>query len=181
MYGADPAGGRRGKVSAMLERSLTYALASIAEDGIGAANDIFVATFGWSVRELRVLRLIRDNPGMTFTALAERTKLDRSFTSRMLTRLMRAGLIERIGSQEDARRYALHATGEGLALCAAADPLTTDFEALMLAPLSADERRLFVGLVERVKAWVQEGYVQEVAARYPQQPQARKRAERNRR
>ncbi len=47
----------------MLERSLTYLLSSIAEDGIGNANHIFEVRFGWSVRELRVLRLIRGHTG----------------------------------------------------------------------------------------------------------------------
>ncbi len=94
----------------MIERSLTYALSSIVEDGIGAANEIFIARIGWNVRELRVLRLVRSNPGATFTLLAERTKLDRSLTSRTLTRLIRAGLIEREGSRDDARTYALHIT-----------------------------------------------------------------------
>ena len=152
----------------MIERSLTYFLSSIAEDGIGAANTIFVAKFGWSVRELRVLRLVRASPDVTFTALAERTKLDRSLTSRTLTRLMRAGLIERIGKPDDARTYALRATPQGRALCEAADPLTAEFEALMLAPLDDGEREALVAMLEKVKAWVQDGYSREVAARHPE-------------
>ncbi len=66
----------------MIERSLTYALSSIVEDGIGAANEIFIARIGWKRQELRVLRLVRSIPGVTFTLLAERTKLDRSLKSR---------------------------------------------------------------------------------------------------
>lgn len=150
----------------MIERSLTYFLSSIVEDGIGPANDIFVARFGWSVRELRVLRLVRAHPDVTFTTLAERTKLDRSLTSRTVTRLMRAGLIERIGDPADARKYALRVTPRGQKLCEAADPLTAEFEALMLRPLSSDERHAFIRMVERVKTWVQDGYTHEIAARH---------------
>ena len=54
----------------MLKRSITYQLASIAEDGIGKATRIFESRFGWNVYEIRVLRLIRATPGITFTALA---------------------------------------------------------------------------------------------------------------
>ena len=152
----------------MLDRSLTYFLTSIAEDGIGAANAIFERRFGWSVRELRVLRLVRAEPDMTFTRLAERTKFERTLTSRTLTRLIKAGLIARTNSKLDARVFTLRVTGEGEALCEQADPLTRELEALMLEPLSASERQAFLGMVEQVKNWVQGGYVEEVAARHPE-------------
>ena len=152
--------------SPMLDRSLTYFLTSIAEDGIGAANLIFEKRFGWSVRELRVLRLVRAEPDMTFTRLAERTKFERTLTSRTLTRLIKAGLIARTNSPLDARVFTLQATDDGAALCDQADPLTRELEALMLEPLSAEERAAFLSMVERVKTWVQDGYVAEVAARH---------------
>jgi DNA-binding MarR family transcriptional regulator len=152
----------------MLDRSLTYFLTSIAEDGIGAANGVFKKRFGWTVRELRVLRLVHGTPGITFTQLAERTKFERTLTSRIVNRLIQAGLVSRTNSARDARVFTLNLTAAGEALCQQADPLTKDFEALMLAPLSAAERRSFLAMVEKVKAWVQSGYVQEVAARYPE-------------
>jgi DNA-binding MarR family transcriptional regulator len=152
----------------VLDRSLTYHLASIAEDGIGSANHVFELRFGWSVRELRMLRLVRANPDMTFTRLAARTKFERTLTSRIVTRLIRAGLIVRTNSPRDARVFTLKVTPEGEALCAEADPLTAAFEALMLQPLSAEERAAFLDMVRRVKDWVQGGYAQEVAARHPE-------------
>jgi DNA-binding MarR family transcriptional regulator len=151
----------------MLDRSLTYFLTSIAEDGIGAANAVFEARFGWSVRELRVLRLVREKPEMTFTRLSERTKFDRTLTSRIVTRLIRAGLIARTNSPSDARVFTLTVTAAGETLCARADPLTVEFEALMLQPLSSEERKSFLRMVEQVKDWVQGGYAREVAARHP--------------
>ena len=152
----------------MLDRSLTYFLTAIAEDGIGAANVIFDKRLGWSVRDIRVLRLVRADPGMTFTRLAEQTKLERTLTSRILTRLIRAGLIARTNSTVDARVFTLRLTEDGEVLCAQADPLTRELETLMLEPLSANERAVFFGMVERVKNWVQGGYAQEVADRYPE-------------
>ncbi len=150
----------------MIEQSLTYSLSSIVEDGIGAANEIFVSRFGWSVRELRVLRLIRSNPGVTFTLLAERTKFERSLTSRTLKSLIQSGLVERKGSPSDARTYALHVTAKGETLCREADPLTAEFEALMLAPLSEKDRKAFVGMLDSVRDWVQHGYIREIRERH---------------
>jgi DNA-binding MarR family transcriptional regulator len=161
----------------MLERSLTYHLSAITEDGIGNANQIFETRFGWSVRELRVLRIVRSTPSVTFTALAALTKFDRSLTSRILSSLIKAGLIERTNSPEDARIFTLKVTSEGEALCARADPLTADLEALMLQPLAADEREAFLAMIGRIRAWVQEGYIQEVARRYPEIGAKRQRTE----
>jgi DNA-binding MarR family transcriptional regulator len=152
----------------MLDRSLTYYLSSITEDGIGYANRIFETRFGWSVRELRVLRIVRATPGMTFTALSAMTKFDRGLTSRILSRLIKAGLIRRTNSAQDARIFTLEATSEGTTLCDRADPLTTELEMLMLKPLTSDEREAFLEMIAKVKAWVQQGYIHEVASRYPE-------------
>jgi DNA-binding MarR family transcriptional regulator len=152
----------------MLDRSLTYHLSAITEDGIGNANHIFETRFGWSVRELRVLRIVRSTPGVTFTALAALTKFDRSLTSRILSSLIKAGLIERTNSAEDARVFTLRATSEGEALCDQADPLTVELESLMLKPLASEEREAFLAMIDRVKTWVQEGYILEVARCYPE-------------
>jgi DNA-binding MarR family transcriptional regulator len=152
----------------MLDRSLTYHLSSITEDGIGSANHIFETRFGWSVRELRVLRIVRATPRMTFTALAAMTKFERSLTSRILSKLIKAGLVRRTNSPDDARIFALKVTAKGEALCNQADPLTAELEQLMLTPLGADERKAFLAMVSRVMAWVQEGYIREISSRYPE-------------
>ncbi|PTM51493.1 MarR family winged helix-turn-helix transcriptional regulator [Phreatobacter oligotrophus] len=151
----------------MLERSLTYLLSSIVEDGIGSANRIFEIRIGLSVRELRVLRLVRANPGITFTVLAERTKFERTLTSRTVSKLIKAGFIERSAIPSDARAFGLTITPDGVALCERADPLTAEFETLMLAPLSMAEREAFLSAVERLKVWIEGGYAGEVANRYP--------------
>ena len=160
---------------AMLARSLTYNLSSIVEDGIGKANHIFVTRVGWSVRELRVLRLVRSTPGITFTALAEATKFERTLTSRILSKLIKAGHIVRTNSDQDARVFTLRVTARGEAACAKADPLTEELEALMLAPLDARERAALVGMIDRLRTWVQSGYGAEVEARFPRTSPKQKR------
>ena len=152
----------------MLHRSLTYHLATISEDGIGHAGRIFETRFGWSVREIRVLRLIRSNPGVTFTELARQTKFERSLTSRILAKLMKAGLVVRTNSPRDARVFTLTATHAGIALCDKADPLSIELEAMMLEPLSEAERARFLEMVETVRRWVQSGYRDKVAQRFPE-------------
>ena len=74
----------------MLQNSFTYQLASIAEDAITPAAKLFKQRFGLDVRELRVLRLIGDEPGTSFTELAHKTRFERTATSRILSRLIEA-------------------------------------------------------------------------------------------
>lgn len=152
----------------MLHRSLTYHLATISEDGIGHAGRIFEMRFGWSVREIRVLRLIRSNPGITFTELARQTKFERSLTSRILAKLMKAGLVLRTNSPKDARVFTLTATDAGIALCDKADPLSIELEGMMLEPLTDEQRVAFLEMIETVRKWVQTGYREKVAARFPE-------------
>lgn len=152
----------------MLKQSLTYQLATIAEEGIGNAGRIFESRFGWTVYEIRVLRLIRDNPSITFTQLAQLTKFERTATSRMLSRLIKAELVQRTNSPRDARQFTLTVTEAGRQLCEQADPISLSLEALMLEPLSDSEREAFRAVLDRVLTWVRGGYAEKVAERFPE-------------
>lgn len=152
----------------MLKQSLTYFLVSIAEEGIGNANRLFQDRFGWDVRELRVLRLVRDTPGITFTSLARLTRFERSATSRILTRMIRAGLIERTGVENDGRRYTCTVTPAGEALCSRADPLSMELEDLMLAPLTVKQRESLTAIMATLLAWVSDGYRAKIEERFPE-------------
>ena len=152
----------------MLKQSLTYALASIAEEGIGNADRLFEQRFGCDVRELRVLRLVRDTPGITFTALARLTLFERSATSRILTRMIKAGLIGRIGVEGDGRQYTFVMTDAGERLCAEADPLSLEMEELMLAPLTGEQKETLSEMMDAVLAWVTGGYRARILERFPE-------------
>jgi DNA-binding MarR family transcriptional regulator len=152
----------------MLRQSLTYQLVSIAEDAIGQGASLFKQRFGLDVHELRVLRLIDDEPGVTFTALAANTKFERSATSRILSRLVKASLVRRRIDAFDARHFQLFATPKGKALRIAADPLSLQLEALVLAPLGAEERRQFLAALAKISDWVKNGFNVEMAKRFPE-------------
>ena len=157
----------------MLQRSFTYQLAKIAEDSIGAARKLFVRRFGLSVQELRVLRLIDDQPGVTFTRLAEQTKFERAATSRILSRLVRAGLARREIDADDARQFRLHSTASARALRARADPLSLELEALILDALTEDEQRRFRAILDKLETWLAAEFPGELARRYPEMTSAK--------
>lgn len=152
----------------MLRDSLTYKLASISDGAVRDASRLFRARFGWNVYEIRVLRAIREAPGATFTQIAQTTRFERSAASRILVRLVKAGLVRREGSQQDARRYLLTLTDAGEEICRRADPLSAELEALMLQPLAEQERRALLEAIDRVLAWVDGSYREAVRKRFPE-------------
>ena len=152
----------------MARQSLTYQLAAISEDAVGLADRMFKQRFGMHVHELRVLRLIDDQPGVTFTQLATQTKIERSATSRIVTRLIRAGYVRRKTDARDARQFQLTATARARALRERADPLTDEIEALVLSALPAARRRQFLEMLDALANWLQADFARLLAEHYPE-------------
>ena len=151
----------------MLRQSFTYQLASIADDAVGAAARLFENRFGFNVHELRVLRLIDDQPGVTFTSLAKQTRFERSATSRILSRLIKGGLVRREIDEDDARQFRLFVTPAGKALRERADPLSLEMEALILSNLTPAERNEFRRILDKLSTWLYAEFVPELERRYP--------------
>lgn len=162
----------------MVQTSITYKLAALSEDAIGSASRIFTKRFGLHVHQIRVLRLIADEPGITFTQLARQSKIERSATSRIVSKLIRGGFVRRVNVDSDARQFQLFVTAKGLKLRERADPLTVEIEGLIMSVLDEGERRVFNAAVEKLSAWVHGDYGGILAARYPEvaQPKPRARA-----
>jgi DNA-binding MarR family transcriptional regulator len=156
-------GGRR----IMARSSLTYQLASIAEDAIGPADRVFQKRFGLHVHEIRVLRLIDDQPNVTFTELAAQTKIERSATSRILSRLIKAGYVRRKIDEKDARHFQLTATAKARALRQRADPLTEDIENMVLSVLSATQRQQLEVILGKLTGWLHTDFLIHLVERYP--------------
>jgi DNA-binding MarR family transcriptional regulator len=138
----------------MLQCSFTYQLASISEDAITPAAKLFKQRFGLDVRELRVLRLIGDEKGISFTELAHKTRFERSATSRILSRLIKNSLVKRAIDDVDARKFQFSLTQKGEDLRKKADPLSLEMERLILSHLTAPERQEFRRILDKLTAWL---------------------------
>ena len=149
-------------------QSLTYTFATIAEDAIKTGTRLFEQRIGLDVYHVRILRLIDDQPGITFTQLASQTRLERSATSRSLQRLLKAGLVERTNDAADARQFHLTSTAQGRALRRTSDPLTNEMESLMLKSLNAEEREAFLASLDKIARWVSDGYKEAVRHTFPE-------------
>lgn len=144
---------RREKV----ERHLTYRMDTLSSSAIDMANQVYVQCCGLNVRELRILRLTDDNPGITFSELAAETRFERSQTSRLLSKLIKDGLIERTIGKKDARQFNLHTTATGREMCEQATQVAGEVEDYFLKPLTATERENLHACIQKLTDWVDGG------------------------
>lgn len=139
---------------AFLNDRLTFRLSVLAEEAISANDGIFVEKTGCTIREIRVLRLIDDYPGITFIEINKATGLERSLTSRIIRSLLAAGLAKREGVESDARKYGLSTTALGKRKRLEARELSDQLEAVLLKPLTVSELENMTGMLDRLAAWV---------------------------
>lgn len=144
---------RREKV----ERHLTYRLDTLSSSAIEMANEAYVGSCGLNVRELRILRLADDNPGITFSELVADARFERSLTSRLLSKLIKAGLIRRTIGKTDARQFNLHTTVKGRETCARAALVAGELEEHFLTPLTSAERDILIACLQKLTEWVDGG------------------------
>lgn len=96
------------------------------------------------------LELMRSNPGLSQTALAQALELDRSSVVPLIDALARRGLAERRPSTTDRRRNQLWLTPAGQQLHGRAAEQVRDHEARLFAALGERGRARLSGLLERI-------------------------------
>ncbi len=147
-----------------LNERLTFRLDVLAQEAISANDAIFVKTVGCTIREVRVLRLIDDLPGITFIEICRATGLERSLASRIIRRLLALQLIRRDNDSEDARRFGLSTTDLGKRRRREARGLSNSLELLLCDPLTPSEQRQLNSMLDRLALWVRSaGYKQALA------------------
>ncbi|EHK66393.1 MarR family winged helix-turn-helix transcriptional regulator [Achromobacter arsenitoxydans] len=133
---------------------LTFRLNLLASEAIEVNDETFNLFLGLAIRDVRVLRIIDDRPGITFVTLTRLANLERSRTSRIIQKLIKQNLIRRENDAGDARRFQLFATDAGAIMRKRADRLSDALEALLLAPLTAAETRVLNELLARLNGWI---------------------------
>jgi len=97
-----------------------------------------------SPAQFSVLVVIGANPGLSQAELAATLGIERARLVRMLHRLERRGLTQRLPSCADARRHALRLTREGHKISTQAKALTAQHEAALRQKLGGDTYRLLI-------------------------------------
>jgi DNA-binding MarR family transcriptional regulator len=96
-----------------------------------------------------VLVVIAGNPGLSQSDLAASLGIERARLVRLLDKLEKRGLTQRLASRTDRRSNALRLTGDGQRLLKRAKVLAAAHEARLVERLGAEARRL---LIDTLKA-----------------------------
>lgn len=139
--------GERGYMTLRLD-----ALNSMAKQ-LGSRNH--EAALGLALREVRLLLLIQDHPGLSVGELVALSFLERTLVSKGVTQLSQLGLVERRVDARDARQFGLRLTRKGQGAARTASTIARTGIADMLSVLTPHEREVFETALEKMTAKVQ--------------------------
>lgn len=138
------------------------------EEDIGAINDIlgfhirlahgaclrhFTETFtdlDLTQKQVSVLWLVDDHPGIAQTDLAQRLRMDRATTMAIINRLQAKHFLRRDRSPKDGRKQALFLQPEGLDMLARAKSAIGEHEAWVKSRFSDKEVKQLIELLSRI-------------------------------
>ena len=132
---------------------LTFRLDQLSQTAMAKASQVYREQVGLNIRELRVLRAIGDQPGLSSRTVSEATFIEQTLVSKHLRRLVDAGLVQRELESADARRVALHLTAQGEAIRAEADRLGEEMERDFLSVLTREELAQFNRCIDKLRGW----------------------------
>jgi DNA-binding MarR family transcriptional regulator len=131
---------------------LTLKLDLANERAKAAASRVYEQECGASLRDLRLMRFIGAEPGLTLTRLIEHTSLEKTLASKAISTLVARGWVTRSVGAVDARHISLELTDAGEAVVRRADPIGRFLETTLLRRLSASDLKVFKRCLETLVA-----------------------------
>lgn len=119
----------------------------------GAVYRHFTETFtdlGLTQKQVSLLWLVGDEPGVAQIELGQRLRMDRATTMTIVNRLEQRGYIQRQRSSSDGRKQALYLTPAGEAALGKARACIDAHEAWLKSRFTSDEVKKLVELLSRI-------------------------------
>ncbi len=119
----------------------------------GAVYRHFTETFvglDLTQKQVSVLWLIGENPGVAQIELGSRLRMDRATTMTIINRLQSRGYLRRERSSSDGRKQALHLTPDGDAALEQAKSCIAEHEAWLKSRFTSQEVEKLVEMLERI-------------------------------
>lgn len=101
-------------------------------------------------KQVSVLWLVDDHPGIAQTGIAARMRMDRATTMAIVNKLQARGYLVRLPSLSDGRKQALELTDAGRAVLAQAKRAVEQHEAWLRGRFSAREVETLLRLLQRI-------------------------------
>lgn len=145
-------------ISALCPAVWDAGLESMLGFGIGMAHgasrrrfaDLF-ADLGLTQKQVALLWLIAERPGIAQTDLAQRLRVDRATIMATVNRLQARGFLRRARATNDGRRQSLHVEPAGEAMLVKARQVLADHEAWLMQRYSPGEAKMLIGLLARIQ------------------------------
>ncbi len=118
-----------------------------------AVHRQFTETFsqlGLTQKQVSVLWLVDDHPGISQIAVGQRLQMDRATTMTIVNRLQDRGFLRRERSTSDARKQALFLTPEGGEALVTAKDCIAEHEAWLKSRFTSDEVKKLVEMLARI-------------------------------
>ena len=129
---------------------LPYQLSVLSNRISGLIAHAYDVRFGLKIPEWRVIAVLGEAPGLTASALAQRTAMDKVAVTRAVQRLVKKGQVRRSASQSDGRVTHLSLTAKGRRVYAEVAPVALGYEASITEVLTAEERQVLERVVEKL-------------------------------
>jgi DNA-binding MarR family transcriptional regulator len=99
-----------------------------------------------------VLIVIAANPGLSQSDLADTLGIERARLVRLLDRLEKRGLTQRLNSRTDRRSHALKLTRDGQKILKRAKTLAAEHEARIIARIGTEQRKSLIGALGHLES-----------------------------
>ena len=134
----------------ILEDFLPYRLAILSHTVSGLIARVYDKRFGVTIPEWRVILIIGRFPGLSAVEVAARTMLDKVAVSRAVTKLIKAGRINREFADADRRRSILTLSDDGWKVHDEIAPLALAMEEDLLHGLTDEQVETLNTVIERL-------------------------------
>jgi DNA-binding MarR family transcriptional regulator len=134
----------------ILENFLPYRLARLSSTVSTTVARAYDKEFGLSIPEWRVIAILGRHPGLSAVEVAEHTFLDKVAVSRAVSKLIKAGRIDREFADADRRRSILTLTDKGREVHDGVAELALAFERDLLEGLDDKDVEQLNSLMDRL-------------------------------
>ena len=132
----------------ILEKYLPYRLARLSTTVSATVARAYDKAWGLSIPEWRVIAILGRHPGLSAVEVAEQTFLDKVAVSRAVTKLIKAGRIDRQFADADRRRSILNLSEKGREVHDGVAALALKFERELLEGIDAEEVERFDAVMD---------------------------------
>lgn len=132
----------------VLEKFMPYRLARLSSTVSTAVAREYAKQFGLSIPEWRVIAVLGRSPGLSAVEVAEQTFLDKVAVSRAVSKLIKAGRIDREFANADRRRSILNLSEQGRSVHDGVAAVALSFERQLLDGLDVSDIEKFNSIMD---------------------------------